>query len=329
MKNKPNDCIRVSILLFLILFLPVFCMGQIPFRVMSYNVENLFYPEDDPATDDKEFTPAGARHWGYARYHHKLRQIAKVIMAAGEWDTPALVALCEVENDSVLAPLTHRTPLRSQSYRYCITRGSDNRGINVALLYQRDKFRYINHHSLQVVHPHNVSPTRDVLHVWGEIAGGDTLDIIACHFPSKYGGEKESEARRMDAARTLRALTDSLSLVRKAPLLIALGDFNDLPRSECMQYLTATNLILSTTEGSHKYQGNWQQIDHILIHRRMSTPEPNMQLIPNSARTFAPSFLLVEDKTWLGQRPHRTYYGYKYEAGYSDHLPILADFLIR
>ena len=68
------------------------------------------------ATDDDEFTPEGLRHWHYGRYYHKLKQISKVITAAGEWDTPAIVGLCEIENDSILDHLTRRTPLRRQEY---------------------------------------------------------------------------------------------------------------------------------------------------------------------------------------------------------------------
>ena len=36
--------------------------------------------------------------------------------------------------------------------------------------------------------------------------------------------------------------------------------------------------------------------------------------------------LFKTDKTYHGTRPFRTYYGYKYEGGYSDHLPLLVDF---
>lgn len=53
-----------------------------------------------------------------------------------------------------------------------------------------------------------------------------------------------------------------------------------------------------------------------------------MQVIPGSARIFSPPFLLTKDKTWRGERPFRTYYGFKYEGGYSDHLPLIVDFLL-
>ena len=192
--------------------------GQTDFRVMSYNVENLFDTKDDPLTADNDFLPSGNRHWTSGRFYHKLQQLAKVITAAGEWSTPALIGLCEVENDSVLVRLLDFTPLRRQHYRYCMTHGQDTRGINVAFLYQRDKFRYQGHteHPVRFTrkqHKH----TRNILHVWGDVITGDQIDVFVCHFPSRYGGEKESEPDRLDAARTLRTLCDSIHNLRPAP----------------------------------------------------------------------------------------------------------------
>ena len=138
----------MKIFMFFLLFFaspPLF--AQATFKVMTYNVENFFDTRDNPTKNDDEFLPSGNRYWTQSRYYHKLQQIAKVISAAGEWSTPALIALCEVENDSVLSHLTRRTPLRWQDYRYIITQSPDPRGINVALLYQRDQFFYLRHDS--------------------------------------------------------------------------------------------------------------------------------------------------------------------------------------
>ena len=221
-----------------------------------------------------------------------------MISAAGEWNTPALIALCEVENDSVLSHLTRRTPLRWQDYRYIITQSPDPRGINVALLYQRDQFFYLRHESIPIRFSGNKHKlTRDILHVYGKIITGDTLDVFVCHFPSRYGGEKESEKDRFDAARTLRGSSDSLLLIREKPQILIMGDFNDTPQDRGI-----SDLI---------------------------TQESSMHIIPESIHIFAPDFLLTKDKTWRGVRPFRTYYGFKYEGGFSDHLPLTVDFLIR
>lgn len=78
------------------------------FRVVSYNVENLFDYRHDTLKNDYEFLPDAVRHWNYTKYKMKLDNIARTITAAGGWTPPALVALCEVENDSVLRDLTRR-----------------------------------------------------------------------------------------------------------------------------------------------------------------------------------------------------------------------------
>lgn len=314
------------------------CFAQTDFRVMSYNVENLFDTEKSLVKNDSEFLPSGSRFWTMGRYYHKLRQIAKVISAAGEWDTPALIALCEVENDSAITALLNHTPLRKQDYRYCITTGEDERGINSALLYQRDKFRYLSHTEHRIPFRNPQYKSRNILHAAGEIINRDTLDVFVCHFPSRYGGEKETEQARADAAACLRMLSDSLYRIRTNCNILIMGDFNDVPQDKSLnkhlkampvpeakdslqQELTLYNLFYEA-KGSHKYRDSWAQLDQIIISSALCR-----YFKPGSARVFSPSFLLTKDKTWKGRRPLRTYHGYKYEKGFSDHLPVLADFM--
>lgn len=315
----------------------IYTHAQTEFRVMSYNVENLFDTEKSPDKKDDEFQPTGNRHWTKGRYYHKLQQIAKVISAAGEWDTPALIGLCEVENDTVITHLLKRTPLRKQDYRYCITTGEDVRGINTALLYQRDKFQYLNHTEHCIPFRQSEKKSRNILHVSGQIITQDTLDVFICHFPSRYSGQKETEQARTDAAVYLRNLCDSLYQIRTNCLLLIMGDFNDIPQDKSMttqlkalplpqtkastnNELTLYNLVYDS-KGSHKYRDTWNQLDQIII----SSPL-HSHLIPESSQVFSPPFLLTKDKTWQGNRPIRTFHGYKYEKGFSDHLPVIAGF---
>jgi endonuclease/exonuclease/phosphatase family metal-dependent hydrolase len=305
------------------------------FRVMFYNVENLFDTEDNPHANDNEFLPEGLRRWTPGRYIHHLRQTARVITAAGQWETPALVGMCEVENDSVVIHLLRRTPLRTQGFRYCMTRSNDPRGINNVLLYRPDKFRYLGHESRRIRFTNSRRRSRDILHVWGQVITGDTLDVFVCHFPSRIGGERTTEQSRMDAAIHVRRACDSLCRLRRRPNLVIMGDFNDTPANKSIRALTQAaqsdcklaNLFadprLLNAEGSHKYRGVWAQLDHIMVSRAWKA-----FLKEGSPQIFNPSFLLTEDKTKRGQRPKRTYNGARYEGGFSDHLPVLADFLL-
>lgn len=327
-----------NIYLLVLLFLPVYLYAQTdssPLRIMWYNVENLFDTVDDPEKDDNEFLPESKRHWTNNRYGQKLQQIAKVITSAGEWDMPTLIGMCEVENDSVMEHLIRRTPLRSHLYDYCITSGSDTRGINNALLYRRDRFAYINHHSHPIQYTEGrEKPTRDILHVWGETIGRDTLDLFLCHFPSRSGGEKETEAFRIDAANTLRALCDSVYKQRSSPYLILMGDFNDMPHDKSIAIIEQgeprlTNLFRDpspfTFPGSYRYRGEWNQLDQIFVSPLLLDTTRRVHLIPQSQRIFAPEYVLIEDSINRGPRPFRTYMGLKYEGGYSDHLPLIID----
>ncbi len=78
--------------------------------------------------------PDAIRHWNYSRYKKKLADVARVITAIGEWNPPALVGLCEVENDTVLRDLTRRSPLKELRLSLCNDQLPDLRGIDVALL---------------------------------------------------------------------------------------------------------------------------------------------------------------------------------------------------
>ena len=304
------------------------------FRVMFYNVENLFDTDDDPHKRDNDFLPEGSMRWTPNRYYSHLRKTAQVISAIGEWGTPALCGLCEVENDTVLVHLLNRTPLKEQHYNYCITTGSDLRGINNALIYQRDKFRYLGHSSVPIPFKNKNRKSRDILHVWGEVITGERLDVFVCHFPSRSGGEKESEPDRIEATSFLRKLCDSLYRINPESNIIAMGDFNDHPSDKSISVLkkgskAKFNLInlfgdakKLNFHGTHKFQGEWAQLDQMFISQNW-----NKYLQKGSPRIFAEDFLLSKNARGE-QAPLRVYQGPMYKGGFSDHLPIVADFLL-
>jgi predicted extracellular nuclease len=314
---------------------------------MFYNVENLFDTEDDPKKNDNEFLPDGARHWTTGRYHNKQNNLAKVITSVGEWDAPALVGMCEVENEKVLTDLTKYSPLKKADYRFVITDSRDARGIDVALLYQRDKFKYLAHNAYPIFFPfNNQKKTRDILHVTGLVLSKDTVDVFVCHFPSRRGGEKESEPDRVYVASILKSKTDSLMRIRKTANIIIMGDFNDEPSDKSIaQTLNAQAISQNTNArslynlfrhfekmkntGSYKYQRNWNQLDQIIVSGNLISGNKTFRVLPNTATIFSRDFMLTEDKTHGGKRPKKTFHGNKHEGGYSDHLPVFVDFSVR
>ncbi|MEA4916574.1 MAG: hypothetical protein VB073_03450 [Proteiniphilum sp.] len=310
---------------------------------MFYNVENLFDPEDDPLKEDDDFMPDGFMRWTPWKYWEKLRNITRVITAVGGMQSPALVGLCEVENDSVLFHLTQRSPLRAQEYAYIITDSPDDRGIDVALLYQRNQFKPLQTGEYEVKFSRKgIRPTRNILHVVGEVLNGSVLDIFVCHFPSRSGGQKETEPARIEAATLLRNKIDSLFSIRDNPQIILMGDFNDHPSNKSLsqilkagsiQYPSLTdqlyNLFYHRAKehefGSYKYQGKWEVLDQFIVSGNLLKMENNVHMKNNQAHIFKADFLLEDDEKYYGQKPYRTNLGPRYIGGFSDHLPIYMD----
>ena len=287
-------------------------------RVMFYNCENLLFSS--------------------GHVYEKLANLSRVVVATGAGYPPAIIGLAEVENDSIMRRWTQRTPLAKWHYHFLVTDSPDVRGINVALMYQPDDYRVLGHESVRIVMPDDIRPTRDLLHVWGRVVNGDTVDVVVCHLPSRYGGKKASDKARAIAHTYLRHLMDSISACRVNPHLIVMGDFNDYPTSKQVQrnFSGYVNLMLPLQKalmkgqlsyGSHKYAGEWGFLDHFLVNVSMTDTLQTVHVV--NPRSFAMPFMLIDDEKRLGVRPKRSRYGYQYEGGYSDHLPILLDLMIR
>lgn len=314
--------------LFLCLAFPV--LAQDSFRVMFWNVENLFDTKDNPHKNDNEFLPDAVRHWNYFRYRDKLNKLAKGIIASGNEYVPDLVGLCEVENDSCLYDLTRRSPLREADYRYVITDSPDQRGIDVALLYQRGSFKLLQQQSIRIPHKRlKKGPTRDILHVVGKVISGDTLDVIICHMPSRSGGQAKSEPYRLLTTAILKQTVDSVMQVREKPHVVVMGDFNDYPTDKSMKKLCSDghlrNLMKGKKDGTYRYRGEWGILDQFLVSENLVKKKGSIRTSSKKAQILRHDFLLEEDEKYGGSKPFRTYNGMKYQGGFSDHLPIVLD----
>ena len=292
--------------------------------LVELNCENMFDCKHDSLKDDTEWMPDGKRKWTPARYWRKLNHIGQEILSCQEDGVPDLVALVEVENDSVLFDLTRRSLLRRAGYDYLMTSSPDVRGIDVALLYQPMTFRPICYDYLSISPLEGMRPTRDILYVQGETLDYDTLHIFVVHAPSRFGGEKQTRPnRKLIADRVVNAIQQ---LPAGAKVIVA-GDFNDEATDPALRYLESNNLhnVTAGVEGSHgakatyRYQGFWQSIDHVFVSKVL------VDFVDKVSINDAP-FLLEEDKKYGGVKPLRTFNGYRYQRGFSDHLPLVVRF---
>ena len=301
---------------------------------VELNCENLFDCRHDSQKQDTEFLPESPRRWKPWRYWQKLNNIGKEIIACGEDSTgfrlPDIVALCEVENDSVLCDLTKRSLLRNAGYEYIMTDSPDERGLDVALLYSPFTFSPINHRSIRVNPPQGNDATRDVLYVSGRIITDDTLHVFVVHAPSRYSGKSKSEPFRMEVARQITMAADSIRSVSANAKIIVAGDFNDYHYDRSLEYLYHNGFINATVyakgkngaKGTYCFQGKWESLDHVLISTQL-----HHKL--HSSCVFDAPFLLEDDNKYGGVKPRRTYTGYRYSSkGFSDHLPLVVRFKI-
>ena len=299
---------------------------------------------NDPEKNDDEFTPQGAKFWNAYRYKDKLSNLSKVIIGAGGWELPQIVALSEIENRNVVEDLIYRTPLSKSDYRIIHKESPDARGIDVALMYRKKFFTPISENFIPVKYPSNIGSgtTRDILYVKGRTNQNDTLHVFVNHWPSRWGGQKETEQKRMFVAGLVKHATDSIFKTDKNANIVIVGDLNDYPTDKSLMEVLKTqteydkissdklyNLSYYLQEikkqGTHKYHGQWGILDQIIVSGALLDTANTIHTTIDDAHIYNPDFMLVPDEGYTGKQVFRTYVGYKYQGGYSDHLPTYLD----
>jgi len=322
----------------ILLLIPCFVVGQKnlatpEFSFLFYNVENLFDCDDDSLTSDDEFTPGGTRGWTKPRLYDKLDRLSKVILAAGKWNPPVVVGLCEVENGKVLQMLTNNPSLQKYNYKIIHKESPDERGIDVALLYRADSFCPFDYQNIPVRDSLDRSfKTREILQVSGVLHGCDTLHLFVNHWPSRYGGLMETARYRCMAASTLKTAIRLLQKKYSQPKIVCMGDFNDQPFDESLSVILGgsvengklVNLSSEWQKNDIKTLKNgysWEVFDQWIVSDSFLKSNSCFRFLNAEIVTFP--FLLENDNKFGGVKPRRTYVGFKYQEGFSDHLPIL------
>jgi predicted extracellular nuclease len=307
--------------------------------IAFYNVENLFHPSDDSLTRDDEFTPQGQRYWSFYRYREKSNRMAKAILSLGKGNPPAVIGLAEVENKQTVDDLTQSAPLRKSNYKTIHFESPDRRGIDVAAMYRPDFIALDTAIAIPVTLKKDPSyVTRDILYLrLIPLAWRDTLHVFFNHWPSRYGGQAQSEPKRKAAAATLKVFTDSILKYQSKASIIIAGDFNDEWTNESLLNVLAAkeagmpsrpndliNLMASqpANEGSHRYRGTWSFLDQVVVSQALFSQNGYTAIVDQTAFTHQPTFLLEKDEKYPGVKPFRTFVGFKYQAGFSDHLPV-------
>jgi predicted extracellular nuclease len=307
---------------------------------MFYNVENLFDTVDDTLTDDNEFLPDGLMRWTPGRYDKKINSIYKTIIAAGEWEPPDIVAFCEIENRKVLEDLIYGTNLSKFNYRIIHEESPDRRGIDVCLIFR-------NKSITPVYYSYLIPPeidrkdfnSRSVLYA-KLLIETDTVHLFVNHWPSRRGGVLAGENFRLQISSMVREKADSIFKSNHSSKIIIVGDFNSSPDDEAIQTLISSHDSLKYLvnlsgflnlkfPGTYRYMGTWEMIDQVIVSDGLLSGRTGVFTEKDQLRIFNPGFLLIKDPKYPGSCPFATYRGYKYQGGFSDHLPVLLDLKIR
>jgi predicted AAA+ superfamily ATPase len=123
------------------------------YAIEFYNIENLFDIENVTLTNDDDFLPTSAERGTAERYENKLLKLGRVIFKIGQKDTkiaPIIIGLAEVENSKVVSDLLRRKNLISERLSYSYYDSSDERGIDVALLYKSNLFKVKNSETFSI-----------------------------------------------------------------------------------------------------------------------------------------------------------------------------------
>ena len=314
--------------------------------IAFYNLENLFDTIDQADVFDEDRTPKGKDRWTQKRFYHKIGQLAWVMsrLGAHKKHGPAILGVCEVENQEVLEILLEHPLLSGANYEIIHHNAPDKRGIDVALLYQPKAFIVdsFNTHGLYLYdHLQRRKFTRDQLVVRGYL-DGEAIWILVNHWPSRSGGAQRSKPYRIKAALLNLRIIDSIRAINPNAKIISMGDFNDGPTDTSFKKILQTQpppikgkkrkdpsyyQLLNPMEalykkgiGSLAYRDQWSLFDQFYLSDNWFLSQENHYKFWR-VNVFKHPKLITSKGRYKGY-PFRSYSGGQYQGGFSDHFPI-------
>ncbi len=352
---KDKFIMKKFLFIILIFISAIACAQSLDDKTLTvafWNLENLFDTIDDPQKNDEEFLPGGAKQWNEERLERKFYNLSRVIRSMNDGNGPDILGVCEVEHKYLLDSLISKH-LFDKNYISISPDAPDERGIQTGIIFNSSKFDLLEIYSDTVILDQSIN-TRLILGVKLRLKHQDTLYVFVNHWPSRRGGEKESEIRRIKAARTLKKRIEHILDNNKYAKIIVMGDFNDEPtNNSILNYLKAKPVIcdsvemiqeissaednsdlfnlsyhsFSIGEGSYKHQDNWNMLDQIIVSRELLIGN-KVRYLCNSFQVYKPEFMITKTGKYQGT-PFPTYGGNRYLGGYSDHFPVIAKFILE
>ncbi len=313
--------------------------SQNTLTAVFYNCENFFDTVDNPSTQDEEYLPNSETKWDNKKYINKIKRISQVmdstVFGAG---IPDVMGFCEIENVTVLNDLIKYSQLKSRKYKSLASTGADTRGINVGFIYDEKLFSLVLSEEVAATDPSIPNyKTRNILHVQlKHIATSQLFSFFVNHWSSRRDGEKETEPKRLYAAKQLRSKIDEHEKKNPGIKIIAMGDFNDTPSNKSLSkilkavdkpkqaedLLNPFALITDPEIGTHFHAGKWQIFDQIILNQNC-LKGTSLKYKSGNAFILNKDFVMFKNTRTGEIKPNRTYGpGNRYFNGYSDHLAV-------
>ncbi|UAB76633.1 MULTISPECIES: endonuclease/exonuclease/phosphatase family protein [Mesoflavibacter] len=311
--------------------------------VAFYNLENLFDTINDPTKNDEASPMMEIKANRQDIYKKKVHNMARVISEIGSdftRNSPAIIGVCEIENVNVLEDVVNDPLLLGKDYGIVHFNSPDNRGIDVALLYQKKLFQVTSRstHTLKIYDDETRKRinTRDQLLVSGELEG-EKMHFIVNHWPSRRGGEARSRPKRVAAAKLNKRIIDSLQSIDPYAKIITMGDLNDDPTNASVKdvlkaernkkkvdfkgiYNPYIDMFKKEGLGTTAYRDAWSLFDQIML------TEPFLKKDYTNwtyyrAGIFNENYLVNKKGRWEGY-PLRSFADGGFTNGFSDHFPV-------
>jgi len=309
--------------------------------IAFWNLENLFDTFDSAERPEwlnnalkKELTG-----WTEQVLERKIQQLSQIIRSLNENRGPDLLGVCEVENRPVLERLVQSLAPLGRNYDIAHHDAGDQRGIDVAFLYDRDLFS-AHEQFFHVILKR--SGTRDLFQVNFKTRNETMLIVVGNHWPSRTGGQYESEPYRITAAETLSYWASRiLDIQGKNVAVLMMGDFNDEPFNRSItEYALAGNSpkkvensqeprflnlmwpFLGQGIGSHYFQNFPNVLDQLWISKGILTGASKMRVKENSAQIERLEAMIAPGEYKTPRRFSRPSAKDFDENGFSDHFPV-------
>ena len=197
-----------------------------------WNLENLFDVENSADRIpwlQKELAKY-LKGWDAAVLNKKISNLCSVIKRLNDSKGPDLMGFCELENKKVVQMLAgNLSTATGRIYDVVHVEMNDHRGIDIAFMY--DTALYTPEPEIFSHQIMKRTGTRDLLQVNFTVnRSGRKLFLIGNHWPSRSGGQYQSEPFRMMVGENLSYWVRRIMELRgENEAIVVMGDLNDEP----------------------------------------------------------------------------------------------------